>query len=121
MTADVVLLVEAASKPELKLNATKWEIIADDCSITRIMKIFDGFREIPPHELTLLRASNFKGKAVNEARRRQGKRSKESSPDWRCYILTSCSICRETVSESQSSSLFYVRRTVVHIQLHPLQ
>ena len=67
VAADVVLLVEALSKLGLELNASKCEIIADDCSVTMIMKIFDGFRETPPHELTLLRAPILKWKAVDEA------------------------------------------------------
>ena len=63
---DMVLLVEAASKLGLKLNASKCEIIADDYSVTITMKIFDGFRETPPHELTLFGAPILKWNAVNE-------------------------------------------------------
>ena len=67
MAADVVMLVEAAPKLGLQVNASKCEIVADFYSVTRIMKIFDGFRETPPHELVLLGAPIVKGKAVDEA------------------------------------------------------
>ena len=54
VTADVILLVEAASKLGLKLNSSKCDIIVDGYSVTRTMKIFDGFRETSQLELTLL-------------------------------------------------------------------
>ena len=73
VSAEAVLLVEATSKLGLKLNASKCELIVDDCSITRTMKIFDGFRETSPHELTLLGAPILKGKAVDEALKKKVK------------------------------------------------
>ena len=63
LEADGSLLVEAASKPGLQVNASKCEIIVDDYSVTTTMKIFVGFRETPPHELTLI----LKDKVVDEA------------------------------------------------------
>ena len=60
------LLVEAASKLGLQLNASKCKIIADNYSVTRIMKIFHGFRETLPNKLTLLGTSILKGKVVDE-------------------------------------------------------
>ena len=67
VAANAVLLIEAASKLGLKLNASKCEIIANDYSVIKTMRIFDGFRETPPHELTLLGAPIIKGKAMDEA------------------------------------------------------
>ena len=62
VAADVVLLLEAASKLGMKLHISNCEIIADDDSVTRTMKIFDGFGETPQHEVTLLGAPILKGK-----------------------------------------------------------
>ena len=39
----MVLLVDAASKFGLKLNASKCEILASDYRVTRTMKTFNGF------------------------------------------------------------------------------
>ena len=48
VASHVILLVETAYKLGLKLNISKCEIIADDYSVTRTMKIFDAFRKTPP-------------------------------------------------------------------------
>ena len=79
--ADVNLLVEAASKLGLTLNVSKCELIADDYSITRAIKIFDGFRETQPHKFTLLGAPILKGKTVEETQQKKWKRLKEPFPD----------------------------------------
>ena len=78
VVADVVLLVEAAFQLGLKLKASKCQITADDNTVTRTTQIFHGFRETPPHEITLLGAPILKGKAIDEALK---KKVEAPSPD----------------------------------------
>ena len=91
VAANVGLLVKAASKLGLQLNASKCEIIAYDYSVTRTMKIFDGFRKTLPYELRLLGAPILKGKAIDKSPIVAA--LERAFSILACYILTMRSVC----------------------------